>query len=88
MGNHEEVATIVGQNMGPLEVVITAQMVPHNGIPVMETTLSIPSEENIDNYCNQLSYKYGVTFDCSLSGVMDLFYIGKNGNYQQFYSHP
>lgn len=88
MCHHDVVVTILEHPQVPMEAVLSVVMVMHNGIPTQETTLSIPSSPNLDVFCSQLTYGYGVTFNEESSGVMDLYYIGKNGNYQQFFSHP
>lgn len=88
MHHHNVVVTILEYPQAPLEAVMTIQMEVHNGIPVQETTLSIPSEPHIDAFCANLTYGCGVTFNEESAGVMDLYYIGKNENYQQFFSHP
>lgn len=88
MNHHEEVVTIEGYPGVQYDAVITVEMVQGSGVPTMHTTLSIPSVGAIEDFCKNLPYKYGVTFVASLSGVLDLYYVGKQGNYQQFASHP
>lgn len=85
----QDVASIYGQQGVTFDVLIQPVMSPREGgVPVLETTLSIPSSEDIDNFCDGLTYGYGVTFILKDSGQLDLYYIGKNENYQQFFSHP
>ncbi|HHA1932524.1 TPA: hypothetical protein ACOEP6_000913 [Enterobacter ludwigii] len=88
MNHHEVVVTILEHPQVPMEAVLTIEMEIQNDVPVQETTLSIPSSQALDVFCSQLTYGYGVTFNEESYGTMDLYYIGKQGNYQQFYSHP
>lgn len=85
----QDVATIAGQGQVQLNVIVEPVMSPRVGaLPVLETTLSIPSSIQVDAFCNALSLGNVVTFHLQLSGQQDLYYIGKNGNYYQFHSHP
>lgn len=85
----QDVATIEGQGHVQFNVLIQAVMSPREGgLPVQETTLSLPATEQVEAFCDDLSIGNLATFRLIQSGQMDLYYIGKNGNYYQFYSHP
>lgn len=89
MTHHHEVTVTILQHPGvPLDAVITTEMNLRNNIPTQETTLSLPAEEHIAAFCSQLTYKYCVTFILENETTYDLYYIGQNGNYYQFFSHP
>lgn len=87
--NHEIKVTILEFPDVPLDAVLTIEMVARNNFPTQETTLSLPPFEHIAKFCSGLTYGYGVTFVEEGTGTIhDLYYIGKNGNYYQFFSHP
>lgn len=84
-----DIATIEGQEHIQLDVLIQPVMSPRDeGLPVLETTLSLPATEQVAAFCEALSLGTVITFRLMKSGQMDLYYIGKNGNYYQFFSHP
>ncbi|HEB0900041.1 TPA: hypothetical protein RY268_000039 [Citrobacter freundii] len=89
MNISQDVATIQGHPEVEFDVLIQPVLSERKGgVPVLETTLSIPSPGILDVFCADLTYGYGVTFILKNGVQMDLYYTGKNGNYQQFFSHP
>jgi len=84
----EVTVTILEHSDVPLDAVITTEIVTRNDFPTQETTLSLPAEEHVAAFCSHLTYGYGVTFVEDTGTVHDLYYIGQNGNYYHFFSHP
>lgn len=90
MAHHHQIkVTILECPDVPLDAILTLEMADHDGIPVQEMTLSLVPEAHVTAFCSMLTHAYGVSFVQEITGEQfDLYYIGLNGNYYQFYSHP
>jgi len=89
MSHHHEVTVTILEHPGvPLDAVISVEMTVRNNFPTQETTLSLPPEEHVVAFCSHLTYGDSVTFVEEVGTSYDLYYIGQNENYYQFFSHP